>query len=545
MTDRAIVYCRVSSEEQDDPGTVSLEGQERQCREYADANDLEVVQVISEVHSGRNSNRPGLNRVRQMVKAGEASIIIVRDATRFMRNMDEAQILGGVLRRYGVNVHYVNRPPTGNVLSDRILGTLEDIFAEQENVERTIKLNRAKRDHARGGRVLTFDRPPYGYVARSKRSDRGRIEESWLEIDEDQADVVKQIFEEYAAGSSMAAIANGLSEDGVPSYADTHAKMSKSTHGRGTWGRTTIRKILANETYAGRWHYNKSVRIDEEWVNGELQPERREMRPREEWIEVEVPAIIEGGDTWQRVQSRLADNHKLRHEPRVPHPLQGRVLCANCGRRFQRLTRRGRKGNKVYVYWRCNGRGGKKGSPTRTCDAHSVNGRVLEAAVRDWVAGLALKPDELQQRYDERLAAAQPLTAELDRVDKRIEKEQRALERFAEQYAYGDIDKGVLDSKREKIQAEIARQRIRRTELVANIGDSEKEVDIKAMAYILTELRAYLAGADPDEEALAVPVEMVQDAYRELDLKVRVDAMDTDSKSAVLKSRLGAKNVLL
>lgn len=292
--------------------------------------------------------------------------------------------------------------------------------------------------------------------------------------------------------------------------------------------------ILGSETYAGRWHYGKT-RLVKLPGGGS----RREPTPRNQWIRVDVPPIVDA-HTWERAQARLSDNHKPRRPPRVPHPLQARVFCSNCGRRLSRQV--SRRGTTAYVYWRCNGSRGREGHPNRTCDAYPVRGRALEAAVRGWVARLAYNPGDIQEQYRRGLAAAEPLVAELDQVGKHIEKERRALERFGELYAYGDISKAELAGRRKKIQAEITRQRARREELEAAIGTPPDEDALREIAHVLDEFADYLRGETDDP---AIPAQLVMDGYAELDLAVRVDALDPNNPSAVLTSRVGSESVLL
>ena len=125
-------------------------------------------------------------------------------------------------------------------------------IAQKELEDFRLRSMEGKRREVANGRVIVFNRPPFGYRAVVTRTDRGRITDSQLEVVEDQAETVRRIFSEFVAGANMEAIAVGLTNDGVPSYADQHAHVGKRTHGHGIWGRTSVRNILTRRrTLAG------------------------------------------------------------------------------------------------------------------------------------------------------------------------------------------------------------------------------------------------------------------------------------------------------
>src|SRR5215472_4193646 len=91
---RAIIYCRVSSDKQEQDGE-SLEYQEEKGRRYAELHDMDVIIVLSEAKSGfiHYSFREKLTLARQMVREGLADAIIVWDLRRFSRNFVHSALI--------------------------------------------------------------------------------------------------------------------------------------------------------------------------------------------------------------------------------------------------------------------------------------------------------------------------------------------------------------------------------------------------------------------------------------------------------------------
>src|SRR6266567_3446796 len=91
---RAVIYCRVSTDKQEQDGE-SLEYQEEKCRQYADLHGIEVILVLKEAKSGyiHYSLRDQLTLARQMVRDGLADVVIVWDLRRFSRNFVHSSMI--------------------------------------------------------------------------------------------------------------------------------------------------------------------------------------------------------------------------------------------------------------------------------------------------------------------------------------------------------------------------------------------------------------------------------------------------------------------
>jgi site-specific DNA recombinase len=136
---------------------------------------------------------------------------------------------------------------------------------------------------------VLFWKVPYGY----RRICAAAGRPARMEIFEPEAEIVRAIFAAHADdGTSIRQIAHGLHDRHVP-----------SPSGKPIWATSTLHRLLANEAYIGRVYYNRRETIN---VTGSARGARRTTtryreRPREEWIEITVPAIIDT-DTFQRAQ---------------------------------------------------------------------------------------------------------------------------------------------------------------------------------------------------------------------------------------------------
>ncbi len=162
------------------------------------------------------------------------------------------------------------------------------------------------------------------------------------------------MFRRYADdGATIADLARWLTSQGVPTRTGKHR-----------WDRSVIWGMLCNPAYAGRAVFGKTRAIHEQpglnrvaRLQGRTTPRpvKAVDRPREEWTEIAVPAIVDE-DTFARVGQRLADNKKsASRNSKVPSLLQGLAACSACGYACYRGHTTTTAGNKIY-YYRCLGR---------------------------------------------------------------------------------------------------------------------------------------------------------------------------------------------
>ena len=148
------LYLRVSTREQAQKKT-SIEAQERALREYAEKNDIEVVEVFIDGSSGTKIDRPEFQRMLSNARSGMFDIILVWKYDRFARNLIDQEIT--ILELQKINVVVKSITESNNKLLRRVVGAVNE-----EEIDKTLERSRlVKEDRARQGYHL--GRAPYGY----------------------------------------------------------------------------------------------------------------------------------------------------------------------------------------------------------------------------------------------------------------------------------------------------------------------------------------------------------------------------------------------
>src|SRR5271155_1984504 len=248
-------------------------------------------------------------------------------------------------------------------------------------------------------------------------------------VDEAEARVVRRVYEMYTVeGLSIGEIARRLNTEGVP---------TRKASAR--WERSVVWGVLRNSAYRGVACFGKTRISARTRV---IRPLRRRgvvtpgttaghERPREEWIEIPVPALV-SEDSFARAQELLEQN-KIRSRRRTIEPsiVQGLVSCQKCGYAFARTSTR-TSARKIH-YYKCIGSDGwrKLGGPVCN-NGRFVRQDLLDPIVWDEVIRLLEDPTLIQHELDRRLEAArssnptkkreQGLQKEIIRVGKSVER---------------------------------------------------------------------------------------------------------------------------
>ncbi|MHB9144662.1 MAG: recombinase family protein [Symbiobacteriia bacterium] len=310
----AIIYLRVSTEEQAKHG-YSLQDQRETCAARARAlGATEIVECADEGVSGELLSRPGVDRARELVRDGHAQLFVCTDPDRLARNLTFQLIVTEEIEKAGCRLEFVNFD-LQKTAEGRLFYTLRGAIAEYEKAKIKDRVTRGRLQKAKQ-KQMTHNPRIYGY--------RFNKDRDVLEVDNDQAEIVKFIYDWYTAPGSEEtpnSIAAKLNSMGVPAASGI------------PWQRQAVRRILRYETYTGLFHLRQydsaglrlnRFRPKEERVS-------RKRRPREEWIAVEVPAVI-SREQWAAAQRKLDAAKRLR--PGVaaePYLLSGLLRCGVCG----------------------------------------------------------------------------------------------------------------------------------------------------------------------------------------------------------------------
>jgi site-specific DNA recombinase len=420
----AAIYARVSSEQQREEHTIA--SQTAALIEFAKSHDLEVPQewvFEDEGYSGATLERPGLERVRDLAAEGQIQVVLVYATDRLSRKYAYQVLLIEELARHGVETLFAKTPPSATA-EDQLLVQFQGMIAEYERAQILERSRRGKRHRARAGEVSVLSGAPYGYRYIRKSEDAPA---SYAVI-EAEARVVEQVYEHYTvAGLSIGAITRWLNEQGI---------LTRKRSAR--WERSTVWAMLRNSAYRGAACFGKTRVAPRSRVTRPLRlrgtiPSRdsaHHERPREEWIEIPVPALVTE-ETFARAQELLQEN-KVRSRRRTitPSLVQGLVSCRKCGYALSRTSTRS-PARKIH-YYRCIGSDGWRRLGGPLCDNRPVRQDLLDQIVWSEVVRLLEDPTLIQHELDRRLAAArssdptrrreQSLQREQSRVRKSIDR---------------------------------------------------------------------------------------------------------------------------
>jgi site-specific DNA recombinase len=258
--------------------------------------------------------------------------VICYDPDRLSRKLSNSLLITEEIEKHAelifVNGEYKKTP------EGMLFYQLRGAIAEFEKAKITERMSHGRRQKARQGKVLR-DFQIYGY-------DYDKENEK-LVINEQEAKIVKLIFELFTNEDSrfkgINGIAKYLTELGVP-----------TKRGAKQWHRQVVSQILMNEVYTGRFFQNKwntEGMLANKFAKSEEEKVRMSLRPKEEWIEIECPAII-SKETFDLAQRKLeTSRRRWAGTNKHTYLLSGLLRCGNCGNTM--TGRRSKKWGK-YVY---------------------------------------------------------------------------------------------------------------------------------------------------------------------------------------------------
>ncbi len=355
---KAAVYCRVSSESQQERQTIK--SQVEFSQKYCDLNSMAITKIYRDdgiTGTLPLQDRPAGAELLADAKEGQFQLVLIFKLDRLGRST--RVILNAVhdLDAMDIKVRSMTEPFDTSNASGRFLLT---ILAGVADLERSNILQRmdlgatraAKEGKWLGGIV------PYGYI----KNDAGYLEPNESPIpgvNMSEVDVVRMIYHMCAdEGKSSLKISDHLNALGIPPAWVAHNLGGKRRNNTsGLWGSSRILRILKATTYKGIHEYGK-----------------RSQRGRETILR-QVPVIIDEA-TWEKAQTALNRN-KIDSLKNAKHQylLKSIVKCELCG-----ATYRGNpKGeSSVDGYYSCGGRANYKRMNREKCQGMSINMKWLD-----------------------------------------------------------------------------------------------------------------------------------------------------------------------
>ena len=423
----AAIYARVSTDKQGRDQTI--ESQLAALRDWAAArgHQLRPEHVFTdEGYSGSRLDRPGLDRLRDAARDGEFDVVAVLSPDRLARKYAYQVLLMEELRRAGCEVAFVQRPISDDP-HDQLLLQIQGAIAEYEKAVLGERFRRGKLQKARAGAWVS-GRAPYGYrYVPASDGVPGR-----LMIDEVEAELVRTLYrwlidERMTVRQILKRLAEG---------------PWRPRCGRRLWSTAVVHHILADSVYAGTAYANRHETIPAARPRSRGPRSGgctgRRPRPREEWIAIPVPAIIDE-PTRLAALAQLERNAALsfRNNTRNDYLLRCLLTCRTCGLAMFGTNRRGGAGKPRHRYYKCRGKDCVTRDPDRPCTQRVTKAEEVEGAVWGHVKQLLDDPAMLLGQFeslareaedrDGAAAEARKTEALLRRLDR---EEQRLLDAY-------------------------------------------------------------------------------------------------------------------
>ena len=453
----AAIYARVSSERQKEEGTI--DSQISALLKYAEQEDYCIPEgwvFKDEGYSGATMIRPSLERVRDLATEGQLEILLVHSPDRLSRKYAYQVLLTEEFSRQGVEVVFM-KSTKGDTPEERLLQQFQGMIAEYERAQIAERSRRGKRYRARAGSVNVLSGAPYGYRYVKKTDGCA----AYYELIEKEGEIVKKVYQLYTEEwLSIGAIVRWLNENEVP-----------TRKGISPWERTTVWAMLRNPAYKGTACFGKTKKAERKKVTRPLRQRggysprcsANQERPREEWIEIPVPAIV-SEEVFALAQERLEQNRRLSRRRTIePSLLQGILVCNECGYGLSRISTRTSK-RRIY-YYRCLGSEGWRYPDGAKCSNRPVRQDYLDELVWKEVIALLEKPELIHSEIDRRVKQIQdssPTKRRKEILEKELIRIRNGIDKLLDAYQEGLLD---LDELRKRVPEIRRRERALKSEL--------------------------------------------------------------------------------
>jgi len=455
----AAIYTRVSSDQQRENKTIGSQVEE--LLHFAEEHGYIVPQEYifkDEGYSGAILIRPGLEKVRDLSAEGQIQAVLVYSPDRLSRNYAYQVVLMDEFSSCGTEVLFVNSPKA-DTPEEALLLQFQGMIAEYERAMIKERSRRGKRFKAKSGIVSVLSGAPYGYNYIRKTEETA----AHYEINQEEAFIVQEVYRKYAEEFlSIGVITRELNARKVP----TRKRISK-------WERSTVWAMLRNPAYCGKACYGKTEITERQRITKPLRAKNgynprnssNREKPREEWIEISVPAIV-SQSIFDIVQERLKSNkiHSQRNT-RVETLLQGMMVCSECGYSLYRTYTETSAKNRIY-YYRCFGSDAYRFEGERKCNCKPMRQDYLDNIVWKEIVKLLEDPGLIQREIEKRIEAtknASPLAHQKTVIEKQRVKLMQSMDKLLDAYQEGLIP--------------ISQLRKRMPELKKRVNTTEKELE--------------------------------------------------------------------
>lgn len=413
---KAIIYARYSSDNQREE---SIEGQIRECMEFAERNGITVFGTyIDRALSAKTDNRPEFQRMIKDSYRKLFDTVLVWKLDRFARNRYDSAYYKNILKKNGVKVisakENISDGPEGVLLESMLEG-----WAEYYSVDLSEKIGRGLTENALKGKMngggLTF-----GY----------RMKDQRLEIDETTAPVVVEIFTRYADGERMTDIAKDLTRRGIRTTQGNKITLN------------VVHYLLKNRRYIGEYKFRDMIIPDA------------------------IPPIV-SEELFNRVQEIMARNQKApaMRKAEDDYILTTRLFCGKCGTFMVGESGKSHTGT-VHRYYKCSHAKRKMG-----CDKKPVKKDWIEDAVIHYIMKIVMDDELIDHITDAILNILAQESSKLPQLNARLKEIETGIQNMLNAIQHGILTPSTkerleaLEQEREEIKVAIYSEELQKPKI--------------------------------------------------------------------------------
>ncbi|MDH4467991.1 MAG: recombinase family protein [Bacteriovoracaceae bacterium] len=319
------IYVRVSTEEQAQVADGSIESQQHRVKSFIEIKKLQesnwgklIDTYIDDGYSAKNTNRPAYQRMMKDVVSGKINLILVTDISRLSRNISDfclllKQLESTKAKFLSIKEQFDTSTPAGEMMIFNMINLAQ--FERKQTSER-IAMNfhsRAMRGLSNGGNpILGYDKDP---------TNPGK-----LIVNEDEANLVRKVFDLYNEGNSLSVTTDILNKENEKRK---QWRLSKFRHIKdGRWTIRAVQTILNNYAYIGVREVNKQFKNEDQtqikaWQQYQLVPAS--------WQPIVGKALFERTQETLK-KSNLLQRHRFDKSERRIFLVSGIARCGECGR---------------------------------------------------------------------------------------------------------------------------------------------------------------------------------------------------------------------
>jgi DNA invertase Pin-like site-specific DNA recombinase len=435
---RVCAYCRVSTEQDDQLN--SLENQKRYFEGYIGRNlEWEFCGLyVDEGVSGTSAEkRADFQRMIKDAENKKFDLLLTKEISRFARNTLDSIFYTRKLKGLGVGVVFMN--DNINTLDNdaELRLTIMSSIAQEESRKTSERVKWGQKRRMEQGFV--FGTRVFGYHLKNGK----------LSVNEDEAKIVRLIYELYLGGMGVQLVAKELENRGI-----------FSPNGDARWRHATVLRILKNEKYIGVLKQRKLITTDY------LSHKRKVNEGEENYITIENNhAPIIDAETFNSAQKELARRRntaldKSRYSNR--YPFSGKIKCAYCNSTFKRVAKK----DTDKAFWQCseavrfgrekiNSRGQKVGCENKTVHEEFLKENFL-AVLNGVIEHKDLVVRELKEHVRRTIVNSPDKSKEIKEVGAGIEKMAVRRSKLIDMCVDGLITKAEYEKTKSQYDKQVA-----------------------------------------------------------------------------------------